>query len=263
MPSCFVENADSDGDPALSASQAPCSNSSQPVQCCNPTDTCGTDGFCYFTHAQDSPVTGYYLGGCTDPEFRDPVCSQHCTSYPTQDVIYSPHYGLWSCCYGSGELDCRKPSNETFALPGPDVLFGRTNSASTATSSASSQAGSPTSTTDDAFSVATSKAAASAHAGKSSSDNTKTIAVAVVVPIVVILAAIIVFWFWRRRRGSKARQQAPPGYTQASLQDDRMHGPGSTTKVMTMSEMPAYRDPSELGSDARIGELPGDPGKRW
>ena len=265
MATCYVVNADTDGEPALSTAQAPCSNSTSTVQCCNPSDTCGADGFCYFTHALASAVTGYYLGGCTDPDFEDPACSQHCTGYPTQDVIYSQEYGLWSCCYGSGELDCRKPSNETFALPGPDVLFGRTTSAgsSTATSSTSSHAGISTTTTDDTVSVATSKAATtSASAGKSSPDNTTTIAVAVAVPVLVILAAIAGFWFWRRRRRGKSANQTQPAYTQASMHDDRMYEPRSTAKAMTMSEMPVDREPSELYSDAKMGELPGDPGKR-
>lgn len=73
---------------SLGLQNAPCSNGSGYQQCCQKGDQCGAQGFCHFTHEQDDIVTGYYLGGCTDPRFKAAVCPQPCTQYSTQDVIY-------------------------------------------------------------------------------------------------------------------------------------------------------------------------------
>jgi hypothetical protein len=46
--------------------------------CCVAGDVCGKDSICHFS----KPITntsGYYLGGCTDPNYRDPVCQNHCS----------------------------------------------------------------------------------------------------------------------------------------------------------------------------------------
>ena len=50
------------------------------VQCCASGDTCGADGFCHFIHPQGS-TSGFYLGGCTDPNFADSSCPQLCSKY--------------------------------------------------------------------------------------------------------------------------------------------------------------------------------------
>ena len=58
----------------------------------------------------------------------------------TQDIVYNSTTNLWACCYGSGELDCSDPSDETFEAPSPEQLASMASSApsSTQTSSASS-----------------------------------------------------------------------------------------------------------------------------
>ena len=61
------------------ANSIPCSNSTSTVQlCCAAGDICGADSICQFTHPQ-ADVSGYYVGGCTDPTFSDPVCSKRCS----------------------------------------------------------------------------------------------------------------------------------------------------------------------------------------
>ena len=50
------------------------------VQCCSNGDTCGADGFCHFTQPLNGS-SGYYLGGCTDPTFRDSSCPQQCSKF--------------------------------------------------------------------------------------------------------------------------------------------------------------------------------------
>ena len=48
--------------------------------CCYPGDTCTAHGFCYF-RITISGTSGYYLGGCTDPTFRDPACPRQCSKF--------------------------------------------------------------------------------------------------------------------------------------------------------------------------------------
>lgn len=267
--SCYVKNANSN-EPYISSAQRPCTNttttssssSNSFTQCCNPTDTCGTNGFCHFTHAQDAPVTGYYLGGCTDPSFEDPIaCAQRCTSDPTQDVIFDEENGLWACCYGSGELDCRVPSDETFAAPGPEELFA-VSSSRTASASATASSGSVTATTASP-SVSTSAAefpssspsSAASDSSSSGDDNTTTIAVAVAVPVVVILAVVVAFLLWRRRRHRQCNDA--PGHRAEGWQTaNQAYNYNRGEK--SMAEMNAVRDPGELDSRVRVGELPGD-----
>ena len=48
--------------------------------CCVPGDICGADSICHFNHAI-AFTSGYYLGGCTDPTFTDPICAQQCCEF--------------------------------------------------------------------------------------------------------------------------------------------------------------------------------------
>lgn len=73
----------------------PCSNETGIHLCCWGSDICGADGFCHFTHQDSDSVSGYYLGGCTDPKFTATACPQHCTDYPSRDVVYNATNGLW------------------------------------------------------------------------------------------------------------------------------------------------------------------------
>ena len=257
---CYVKNAASNS-PSYSADQAACSNiTSGYTQCCNPSDACGLDGFCHFTHALSSPVTGYYLGGCTDPDFEDPACAQHCTSLPTQDVIFSPNNGLWSCCYGSGELDCRKPSNETFALPGPEMLFARTTSSSASTASTSSRLRtSASSSAEISTAVSNSPNAPSAlpeSSPESSDSSTTTIVIAVVVPVVVILATVAGLMFWRRRRRGRSNTSGHPGedVRPGEVSREQAHRLDARHEMIAereFKEMDSFPEPRELPAEAQ------------
>ena len=121
MASCYTRNNNNVDD--VTGWNEPCSNATGVQLCCAVNSICGEDGFCHFTHQMSQPVSGYYMGGCADATFTDRTCPQHCTEYPTQGVVYNSTSGLWACCYGSGVLDCRYPSNETFFAPRPEKLF--------------------------------------------------------------------------------------------------------------------------------------------
>jgi hypothetical protein len=133
--------------------------------CCVPGDTCGADSLCHFTHA-NKLTSGFYLGGCTDPTFQDPLCAGQCgksdcisfalfqpcivfNNWPpiksvvtnkgldiaaghTSDVVYNSVSNLWSCCsYPNGTTNCELPTDDTFAAISPEQF------SSTATSSSS------------------------------------------------------------------------------------------------------------------------------
>jgi hypothetical protein len=65
--------------------QTTCENASsvdsEAQLCCGIGDQCGIDSLCHFTTPQ-ALSSGYYLGGCTDPTFTDPVCSNPCGEFP-------------------------------------------------------------------------------------------------------------------------------------------------------------------------------------
>ena len=57
-----------------------CSNDTSSIQqCCATGDTCGENGFCHFNHPSDFTLSGYYIGGCTDPNYKDPKCVLECS----------------------------------------------------------------------------------------------------------------------------------------------------------------------------------------
>ena len=218
--------------------QVPCSNDTGIQPCCVPGDTCGLHGFCHFFHAQDDPISGYYLAGCTDPEFKDAACPQQCTSYKTQDVIYSSN-GLWSCCWGSGQLDCREPSDETFAAPAPEILFA---SSSTSTTFTPTTVKSSTSTINQLSSLASSEVWVTTSSipdslgtpsrPSSTRSDITTPVVATVIPMTVLLASVLGFCVWRRKVKRKSQRGSA---------DD----PGDTSKDVTHpSQLPEHPEKS-------------------
>ena len=245
----------------------PCGNGTGYQQCCNEGDQCGADGFCHFTHAQSNFVTGYYLGGCTDPSFDAAVCPQPCTQYGTQDVIYNSTSQLWECCYGSGSLDCNIPGNESFAAPPAAQLFATSSSSTAGTSSSTKTASSSTSTK---LVVSTSATATSSNSSSSKSSDTTTIAVAVAVPVVVILLALG-SWFWWLSRRKTRKSQPPEKKNQGKTENysrNQSHGWEQSKKGeasrqandrIRMSEMSAQRDIAESGGAQRSAELYGYP----
>ena len=64
------------------ANAVPCGNDTSRVQqCCIAGHQCHPDGFCYTGAPPPDLVTfsSFYMGGCTDPNFEDPVCPQQCS----------------------------------------------------------------------------------------------------------------------------------------------------------------------------------------
>lgn len=56
----------------------PCGDTGSTVQmCCRNRDVCLSDSICLSTHPVDNG-SGYYIGGCTDETYSDPVCSKNC-----------------------------------------------------------------------------------------------------------------------------------------------------------------------------------------
>lgn len=47
-------------------------------RCCVQGDTCLQGSICHFTH-QSVFGSGYYIGGCTDEDYDDPICSPRCS----------------------------------------------------------------------------------------------------------------------------------------------------------------------------------------
>ena len=258
MKTCYTKH---DNIVSSNPDNTPCSTGSGYQQCCATGDECGADGFCHFTHAQDNIVTGYYLGGCTDPSFEAAVCPQPCTQYGTQDVLYEPSYGLWACCYGSGSLNCQKPGNETFAAPAAAKLFATSSSAAatSSTTSVGSTRSSPTSS-PSTRSSSTASPSSSATGGPSShsGSSTTTIAVAVAIPVVAVLVAIgLSLWWMRRKR--RARQQVQNNDLQGAGWVDHT-GKGPAVLVSDrMVEMAGDRERVELSNNSTRQELAGDP----
>ena len=61
--------------------------------CCFTGDDCGKESICHYTHPADGG-SGYYVGGCTDPTYKDPICSQRCSK-----LSIFQHYRLVSRMY--------------------------------------------------------------------------------------------------------------------------------------------------------------------
>lgn len=46
--------------------------------CCVSGDTCVGSSICLFTHSQENG-SGFYMAGCTDESFQNPLCTNHCS----------------------------------------------------------------------------------------------------------------------------------------------------------------------------------------
>lgn len=50
--------------------------------CCKTGSQCGEDSICHGSYPDDpGSAGGWYVGGCTDMEYTDPVCRQDCSEF--------------------------------------------------------------------------------------------------------------------------------------------------------------------------------------
>ncbi|KAM0705972.1 hypothetical protein Q7P35_007332 [Cladosporium inversicolor] len=74
--------------------------------CCITGSQCGQDSICLQN-------VSYYVGGCTDDTYRDPVCRTSCTSDGATWIQWNSNTEVWECCGDSG---CNGSSpSETFS----------------------------------------------------------------------------------------------------------------------------------------------------
>jgi hypothetical protein len=63
----------------------PCGNSditgASAQTCCNGEDYCMDNSICHYTRGGVTNGTGYYMGGCTDPTWKDPACPKQCSKF--------------------------------------------------------------------------------------------------------------------------------------------------------------------------------------
>ncbi|KAI9693425.1 MAG: hypothetical protein M1820_009301 [Bogoriella megaspora] len=139
-PICYIKNVDV---VKTGLQDRPCgpTNATNPyVSCCVEGDTCLEDGMCYAPDDFDG-TAGYYIGGCTDANYEDPACKQHCcrtlelspilqmlthaASQPFPQIVYESSSSNWACCFvdpDSNAVECDRPTNETWSAPGPEKI---------------------------------------------------------------------------------------------------------------------------------------------
>lgn len=191
-------------------SQVPCGDIQEGVQsCCQDGDICLENSMCHFTHPL-AHTSGYYTGGCTDPDFIAPVCLSYCGDKPTSDVAYNRTTDLWACCYGLGVLNCDLTNDQTFQAPPPEsltrIVSSTVDSSSSSTSTSSATKPSTTSaSTSTSASTATLPSASSPAANVNSglSGGAKAgIGVGVAIAGLVLLGILLISIQRLRRRRS-------------------------------------------------------------
>ncbi|GAB7334519.1 hypothetical protein MBLNU13_g06506t1 [Cladosporium sp. NU13] len=74
--------------------------------CCIKGSQCGQDSICLQN-------VNYYVGGCTDGTYGDPVCRTSCTSDSATWIQWNANTEVWECC---GDAGCDgSPPSETFS----------------------------------------------------------------------------------------------------------------------------------------------------
>ena len=68
-------------------------------QCCIGDNECGDNGFCRAA-SLGPKLSGIYMGGCTDPDFKPPACAQQCSA---SKFIFRP---MSPICLSAVSLAC-------------------------------------------------------------------------------------------------------------------------------------------------------------
>lgn len=205
---------------------------------------------------RQSKGSGWFVGGCTDGSYSDPVCRKSCTGDGQTWIEYNLTEQLWHCCGSSG---CNgTPTAETFQAVAPEQWSAVP---SLQTSSASAVAGDATVT-----------ATATATATPKSNDTGLVAGVAVVAVIagLALVACLAFLLLWRkavnRRRSTEqdVLRQREQGDTQKqeSKQQQSPYAETAYHETAVASPYPLYKPPvqasiprGELGGDDGVGEL--------
>jgi hypothetical protein len=83
---CYLRNG------TQSPSAVPCDNNAvlegRHTSCCDPGDTCLSNGLCRAKNV-DNKTNYAWFWGCTDPDFKDPVCANHCDEWTSKSCSYA------------------------------------------------------------------------------------------------------------------------------------------------------------------------------
>ncbi|KAK5164845.1 uncharacterized protein LTR77_009509 [Saxophila tyrrhenica] len=82
--------------------------------CCRKGDVCGPDSLCHTPTVKDG--NEWYLGGCTNKDYKGSVCNKACSSYHQTWAVYNnTGKGYWTCC---GDFDCDDAKHTTKMFDG-------------------------------------------------------------------------------------------------------------------------------------------------
>ncbi|EMD01304.1 hypothetical protein BAUCODRAFT_205161 [Baudoinia panamericana UAMH 10762] len=86
--------------------------------CCLVGSYCGQDSICHFEDQQEGG-SGWYVGGCTDANYGDPVCRSDCTMLGNTWIQWNSTKVEWQCC-GNGACN-GSPTNQFFSAVSPSA----------------------------------------------------------------------------------------------------------------------------------------------
>ncbi|KAK3722995.1 hypothetical protein LTR37_002141 [Vermiconidia calcicola] len=176
--------------------------------CCLGGAQCGDDRLCRSPMTNGSTGYGYFVGGCTDPNYRDPVCRMECTGDSQTWIQWDNSVSAWRCC---GDDGCDgSPTTETFQASPPQRFVAVASAMSTTSSTASATSSSrPASSSSSSSASASPTLTDTGSGGGLSSGAVAGIAVAGAVVGLALVGAVL--WFcWRRRKADRKQNQAAP-----------------------------------------------------
>ncbi|KAM0718441.1 hypothetical protein Q7P37_005511 [Cladosporium fusiforme] len=109
--------------------------------CCIQGSQCGQDSICL-------KGVDYYVGGCTDGNYADPVCRTSCTDDSQTWIQYNSNTQAWECC-GNNACDGSPPTETFSAIARASWSPIQSGPQSSSTPIRTSSSGSTTSTTSD------------------------------------------------------------------------------------------------------------------
>ncbi|PMD46401.1 hypothetical protein L207DRAFT_628951 [Hyaloscypha variabilis F] len=190
--------------------------------CCVPGDACLDGGICHYTPKPTSAptvVSGYYMGGCTDPTWSSPACAPQCSDLNVPDVVYNDTTQTWHCCgQTNGSIRCDIPTAETFAAPAPSALLATFVVGSAPSTLAASPSSTSLTTTTPSSSSSTSQTSSIVANGGGLSEGAKA-GIGIGCGIIGLAGFSALTWFFTHRKNTheveKQASEAPfMGYRQ-------------------------------------------------